>query len=597
MLADAGCRAVVTERSVAHLLPGEAHRTIVVDEPGELRMPSRPPSAPPPLPGDGAYVIYTSGSTGTPRGVVVPRSSLDNHMAWMLRVFPLGGFDRVLQRTSPCFDASVWELLAPLMAGARMVVLPSSARRDPAAIAAHLVTEGITVLQVVPTLLRALLDEPDLQDAVALRRVFSGGEVLTAALREGFHTACRAELVNLYGPTEATIDATSHVSVPGDDRATVPIGRPIDNVAAHVLDGAGNPVPIGVPGRLHLGGAALALGYHGHPRATAARFRPDPFGAAPGGRLLDTGDVVRYRSDGELEFLGRADAQVKVRGHRIEPSEVEAAIDRAAGVDRSLVTVATDDAGESALVAYLVPSDADALGAIVGEAEHDVVDRWREVYREVYAGVGPDDEPELNTVGWVSSFDGARLPADAMTGWRDETVERIRELRPRSVLEIGCGTGLILTQLAPGCERYVGTDFAAEVIELLAAQVGVPGSPLAHVELHRRTADDVADLVGSGFDVVVLNSVVQYFPGARYLREVLERAVRCVRPGGAVFVGDVRNLALLDAFHVAVELARAGPGATVGEVVAAAERRVADEEELVLDPGFFVQLAEELDGV
>jgi amino acid adenylation domain-containing protein len=595
MLDDSASTVVVTERRLVADLPGRA--TIVLDD-------DAPAPEPSPLSGlgtrheplDGAYVIYTSGSTGAPRGVVVPRLALDNHMEWMARAFPLLPEDRVLQRTSPCFDASVWEFFAPLIAGAQLVVLPGPARRDPAAIAATIVTAGITVLQVVPSLLRALLEEPDLLAASELRRVFCGGEVLTADLRDRFHASCRAELVNLYGPTEATIDATAHVSTPGDRHPTVPIGRPVDGVDVHVLDGACQPVPIGVPGRLHLGGVALALGYTGHPAATAERFAPDPFTARPGARLYDTGDVARFRADGELEFLGRADSQAKIRGFRVEPAEVERVIERAPGIRECVVTATADDGGEAQLVGYLVPDAGGDLDGIVDEAEDDVIARWQEVYGQLYAAVRPQDDVELNIVGWNSSIDGAPLSAAEMAGWRDETVARIRELGPRAVLEIGCGTGLILGPLAPDCDRYVGTDFSAPVIDLLATKVAA-GSPLAHVELHQRRADDLADFEGGGFDVVVLNSVVQYFPGVGYLRRVLEQAVRCVRPGGAVFVGDVRNLALLEAFHLQVELARAGDGAPIGEMLATVERRRADEEELLLEPGFFTALADEVPAI
>ncbi|HEX2189531.1 MAG TPA: amino acid adenylation domain-containing protein, partial [Longimicrobiaceae bacterium] len=272
-------------------------------------------------PDDLAYVIYTSGSTGTPKGVMVPHGALASHMAWMQREFPLGPGDRVLQKTPFSFDASVWEFWAPLLAGATLVLAPPGAERDPAGLARLAARERVTVLQAVPTLLRAVLEAGGLERCAALRRLFCGGEALTAELAERARSATGAEVVNLYGPTETCIDATFH-RYDGAAGATVPIGRATDGVRAYVLDGAGEPA---ADGELFLGGAQVARGYLGRPELTAERFVPDPFAGEPGARMYRSGDRARGLATGELEFAGRRDDQVKVRGFRVELGEVEAA--------------------------------------------------------------------------------------------------------------------------------------------------------------------------------------------------------------------------------------------------------------------------------
>ena len=273
-----------------------------------------------------AYAIYTSGSTGAPKGVLVTHAAIANHMRWMHERFPLGVDDGVVQKTPCTFDAAVWEFLAPLLAGARLILAPPGAHQDPASLVRLIADEAATILQMVPTGLRALLDDPGIGRCRSLRRLFCGGEALAPGLAERVFERLGVELVNLYGPTEACIDSTFWVCARG--RPTVPIGVPIDGVRAYVLDRRLQPCPAGVEGELHIAGAGVARGYLERPDLTADRFLPDPFGGEPGGRMYATGDRARLLADGTLEFLGRLDEQVKVRGYRIEPAEIEAALNR-----------------------------------------------------------------------------------------------------------------------------------------------------------------------------------------------------------------------------------------------------------------------------
>ncbi|WP_459826836.1 amino acid adenylation domain-containing protein [Desulfomicrobium salsuginis] len=317
---------------------------------------------PPVLPANAAaYVIFTSGSTGRPKGVLVEQRGVLNRLFWMQSRFPLDERDVILQKTPVSFDVSVWELFWWSWTGASLALLAPGEEKDPAAIVAAIERHGVTVMHFVPSMLRTFLDHlqhhpQDVARLSSLRRVFASGEALTAELAARFnrllHAAHGVELHNLYGPTEATVDVTWQPCSPAVDGAIVPIGRPIDNTRIYILDGQGQPVPIGVTGELFISGVQVARGYVGRPDLTAERFLPDPFN--PPARMYRSGDLARWCPSGEIEYLGRCDDQVKIRGFRIELGEVEAALERCAGVAQAVVRVG-EIGGMPALEAFLVP--------------------------------------------------------------------------------------------------------------------------------------------------------------------------------------------------------------------------------------------------
>jgi amino acid adenylation domain-containing protein/non-ribosomal peptide synthase protein (TIGR01720 family) len=363
MLQDAQPQALLTQASLADTLPPLDAPVLRLDADWPLIARSSPKPLPPGAgPDNLAYVIFTSGSTGQPKGVMVEHRALTNHMLWMQSAFPLTPDDAVLQKTPCSFDASIWEFYAPWLAGGRLVLARQDGHRDPGYMASEIARQRITVLQVVPTLLELLLDTPAFGACDSLQRVFCGGEVLTAELQARFFETLPAELHNLYGPTEACIDAV----VWSCDRAArpprVPIGRPVANVRCYVVDGRRNPVPIGAAGELLIAGAALARGYRNQPGMTAERFIPDPFDPRPGERVYTTGDLVRYRPDGAIEYLGRLDQQLKVHGHRIETGDIEAALTRHPMVAAAAVAIGQDRARGSQLVAYVTGRDGVAPG-------------------------------------------------------------------------------------------------------------------------------------------------------------------------------------------------------------------------------------------
>ncbi|HHM8417962.1 TPA: amino acid adenylation domain-containing protein [Pseudomonas aeruginosa] len=269
-----------------------------------------------------AYVIYTSGSTGKPKGAGNRHSALSNRLCWMQQAYGLGVGDTVLQKTPFSFDVSVWEFFWPLMSGARLVVAAPGDHRDPAKLVALINREGVDTLHFVPSMLQAFLQDEDVASCTSLKRIVCSGEALPAdAQQQVFAKLPQAGLYNLYGPTEAAIDVT-HWTCVEEGKDAVPIGRPIANLACYILDGNLEPVPVGVLGELYLAGRGLARGYHQRPGLTAERFVASPFVA--GERMYRTGDLARYRADGVIEYAGRIDHQVKLRGLRIELGEIEA---------------------------------------------------------------------------------------------------------------------------------------------------------------------------------------------------------------------------------------------------------------------------------
>ena len=355
MLADAGVKILLTQRSVELDLGVNDLDRIYLGKDGQrfLSEPTTPPEhdAQPQHP---AYVIYTSGSTGKPKGVVITHRAICNHMQWMQKEFPLTHGDCVLQKTPISFDASVWEFYAPLLAGACLVLARPNGHKNPLYLIQTIQRHEVTTLQLVPSSLRLLLDEPALAQCHSLKRVFCGGEPLTRDLVERFSARSTADLINLYGPTETCIDATFWVFDRERSTRSVAIGRPISNMESYVLDQSLAAVPVGVCGELYLGGAGLSRGYLRRPDLTAERFVPDPFSREAGARWYRTGDLARYQADGNIVYEGRADRQVKLLGFRIELGEIESCLARHPAVRACAVIVREDRPGRKNLAAYVV---------------------------------------------------------------------------------------------------------------------------------------------------------------------------------------------------------------------------------------------------
>ncbi|WP_274506055.1 amino acid adenylation domain-containing protein [Streptomyces murinus] len=365
VVADEGRGARLRDAEVSVVVPGEPSAV-----PGESdvvpdRRTDGPRTAVPAAsPDDPAYMIFTSGSTGTPKGVVVSHRAIANRLLWMQDAYRLVAGERVLQKTPYTFDVSVWELFWPLLTGATLVLARPGGQRDPGYLAGLVRNERISTVHFVPSMLAVFLDDTEaVASAAGLTRVVCSGEALPADVRNRFFELLPGvELHNLYGPTEAAVDVTAWRCAPGDGD-TVPIGRPIANMRTHVLDARLAEVPLGVTGELYLEGVGLALGYHGRPELTAERFVRHTGADGVTRRLYRTGDLARHRPDGALEYAGRTDHQMKIRGFRVEPGEIEAVLGEHPAVRGCAVLLR----GER-LVAYVVTADdgADAPGTGAG---------------------------------------------------------------------------------------------------------------------------------------------------------------------------------------------------------------------------------------
>jgi amino acid adenylation domain-containing protein len=343
MIADSGADLVLSASRLAPRLATAADppRILLLEQPPT----GQPTTVPVPLTvsSDPAYLIYTSGSTGMPKGVLNSHRGLCNRLDWMQRAFPLDESDAVLHKTPVGFDVSVWELLWPLLAGARLVMAAPGGHRDPAYLGDVIDRRHVTTLHFVPSMLQAFLADTDPGRCASLRRTICSGEELTPATATDFLQRMPGELHNLYGPTEAAIDVTAwHCTEPEmAGRARLPIGRPIQNMRVSVTDPWGNETPIGSSGELVLAGPGIALGYHNDPELTAQRFLPDPEAGATALRYR-TGDLGRWAEDGVIEYLGRIDRQLKMRGIRIEPGEIEAVLLTHPSIAAAAVTVTGD---------------------------------------------------------------------------------------------------------------------------------------------------------------------------------------------------------------------------------------------------------------
>jgi amino acid adenylation domain-containing protein len=358
-----------------------------------------------------AYMIYTSGSTGRPKGALNTHAGIANRLQWMQATYALTPSDRVLQKTPFSFDVSVWELLWPLMVGARLVMAAPGGHRDPRYLVDLIERAGITTIHFVPSMLSTFLEEPDLARCRSLKRVICSGEALSPELLRRATALLDAPLHNLYGPTEAAIDVTSWACDVSQAGANVPIGKPIANTQIYLLDARRQPVPVGVTGELYIGGVGVGRGYLNRPDLTRERFLPDPFtgGAA---RLYRTGDLARFRPDGNIEFLGRIDGQVKIRGFRIELGEIETRLLAYPGVSAA-VAVADDtgsgDKRDTRLIAYVVVAD---RGPDLAASLTEHLARALPDYMVPSAIIALDAMPLLSS----GKIDRSRLPAVPAAG-------------------------------------------------------------------------------------------------------------------------------------------------------------------------------------
>jgi amino acid adenylation domain-containing protein len=596
MIDDARLSLLLTHRDLVQRLPAHDAKLLCVDTAWDQiarESTSRPSSLA--GPNNLAYVIYTSGSTGRPKGTLLEHHSVVNYLTWARQAYDVASGAGAPVNSSIGFDATVTSLFTPLITGRRVELLPETDEIE------HLCRllqseQDFSLVKITPAhldLLSQLLPE---QTVTGQARAFViGGEALTAtqlAFWRNFAPSTR--LINEYGPTETVVGCCVYeVPREGSLRENIPIGRPIANCQLYVLDRHLQPVPIGVAGELYIGGEGVGRGYLKRAELAAERFIRNPFSDQPQSRLYKSGDRVRYLPNGNLEFLGRLDSQVKLRGYRVELGEIESVLAGHAAVDSIVSIVREDQAGGARLVVYVVLRESwttavENVLELAAASQREQITLWEQVFEDSYSSAQAVADSALDFAGWKSSYTGEPIPTGEMREWVDQTVQRIDSYLPRQVWEIGCGTGLLLARLAPNAEKYLGTDFSHAALRR-AEQIGKQVEGLADVQLLPRAADDVTDVAGP-FDTIILNSVVQYFPSMDYLLRVLDGAVERLASGGRIFVGDVRSLPLLESFHGSVEASRASNSLLLAELKTRVQQQISRETELLLDPQFFFAL-------
>ena len=582
IMEDTEMQVLITEKDLVGNLPAATQAKLICLDDSLAQLPDTNPN----VPEDSRSllcILYTSGSTGQPKGVALEHRSVVNYLTWAHGLFQPREFSGMVLGSSICFDLSVFEIFAPLSCGGAIVLaenllaLPSLPAR-----------EQVTFINTVPSAMNALVGVGGVPRSV--RVVTLAGELCTGKLMQDILRIETIEkLYNCWGPCETTIHSSFYLCQRGDTK-NPPIGKPPINTQVYIVDEQMRQVPIGTTGEICLGGDGLARGYYKRPDLTAAKFIGNPFGK---GRIYRTGDLGRYLPDGNIEFVGRIDNQVKVRGFRIELGEVETVLEQHEAVKRAVVLAVRDSKGDNQLVAYMVADPAAVKALAEKQDAVEQIEIWKKLYEETYSQTPVSSDATLNTGGWVSSYTGSQIPEEEMREWVEQTVHRILALKPQHVLELGCGTGMLVARVAPHCESYVGCDISATALNhIRSMQERIPG--LDRVSLHERAAHELSGFEPGTFDTVVINSVIQLFPGVDYLRQVLSGVLPLMKPGGHILLGDLIDHSTLETFQTSLQLYRAGDADSAELVKRRIRHEAAQERDMAVAPAIFPALVREM---
>ncbi|EUC39879.1 hypothetical protein COCMIDRAFT_41693 [Bipolaris oryzae ATCC 44560] len=541
-----------------------------------------------------AYVMFTSGSTGQPKGVMVEHRGIvrlvrDNNLVQYLPDPPV-----MAHMANLAFDASTWEIYAPLLNGGTIVCIGPMAVLDPEVVLQIFRLHHVQSAFMTPTLMGSYAKQlPAIFTGIEMLCV--GGEALEPHHIQSIENVFTGKLVNSYGPTENSAWSTLFL-VTKKERSLngVPIGRALSNSGAYVMDSKLTIVPLGIVGELVVTGDGVARGYT-DPSRDIDRFISITIGGQTV-RAYRTGDFARWRpTDGELEYFGRMDGQVKIRGNRVELSEIEHVLHSHKSVSEAVVVV-QQQGGEARLAAFVTANESTAIAnsqhGNSGESNH--VDAWETKFEsELYSPISVVQPESIGRdfVSWTSMFDGTEIDKGEMNEWLDDTIHTILEThRPDHVLEIGSGTGMILFNLGDGLQSYVGLEPSQKAINFITESVKSMPVLSSKVQMHKATAADVGHLETPIIaSLVIVNSVVQYFPSVEYLFKTVQQLLK-IGTVRTIYFGDIRSYALHREFLVTRSLHIASGKATRADI----QRMVTDmervERELLVDPGFFTSL-------
>ncbi|MBC8034393.1 MAG: amino acid adenylation domain-containing protein, partial [Chitinophagaceae bacterium] len=529
-----------------------------------------------------AYIIYTSGSTGKPKGVMIEHGNTYAFICWCKEEFSQSRFQVVYAGTSMCFDLSVYEIFYPLSIGKPLRIIENGLH-----IGEYLPFDKEVLTNSVPVVVQSLIKEGT--DISNISVMNMAGEPIPLHLQQALD-ASKIEIRNLYGPTEDTTYSTVFRLKNGEP---VLIGKPISNTQVYIVNKDLELVPVGVSGEVCIGGDGLARGYLNRDELTKEKFVKNPFSNEPNARLYKTGDLGRWLPDGNIEYQGRIDDQVKLRGYRIELGEIEAVLQQCTQVSEAVVLIRQEKEETKRLLAYLVP-DRQTVKSKERELYYRQVANWKELYETEYEKTETEEniDPEFNIIGWNDSFTGVPIAPEQMRGWLNDIVEVILSEDPQHVLEIGCGTGLIYYQLAGRVQKYIGTDFSKSSINQVHDRINRKLRNYGDTELKVCAAHEISVLEDEPVDTIIVNSVVQYFPGEEYLSDVVKKSIAILKGEGRIIIGDVRDVRLLELFKSRLLISKLQEKVSVKDFKWSVDQEVLKEEELCFAPGYFYKLQE-----
>ncbi|WP_448702991.1 amino acid adenylation domain-containing protein [Mucilaginibacter sp. AW1-3] len=588
MLSDSGARFLITSKKYTGQFNTEATQLFTDDIwPLLASQPADEPNVN--ITGDQlAYILYTSGSTGRPKGVPIEHQSLANLLLSVQKQPGIASTDVLLSVTTISFDIAALELFLPLITGAKLIITDAATAKDSRLLLKLIQTHQVSIMQATPNTWRMMLESG--WDEKLPLKVLCGGEALPLALAQKLVAKCDS-LWNMYGPTETTIWSTLKQISASD--SVITIGKPIDETVIYILNENNQQVLIGEQGEICIGGKGLARGYLNRPELTADKFITFSNGAETI-RLYKTGDLGKILLNNDIQCFGRIDHQVKISGFRIELGEIENVIQQSGLVSETVILTKEDEDGNKNLVGYAIPA-LDKVKLKEKELYKQQVDSWEKVYDTEYEQSGSqlktdNDGISFDTNVWTDSFTIKTIPVEEMHEWLNDIINVVLAEKPQDLLEIGCGTGLIFYQLAPHIKKYIGTDLSASGINALKHQINKKKEQYPETSLLVCPAHEIELAPAEKIDTILINSVIQYFPGEDYLTEVLAKSISLLNGCGKIIVSDVRNLQLLGLFKTYLTLSRLPADVDIKEFEYLVDQEMLKEEELCVSPEYFYHL-------
>lgn len=530
-----------------------------------------------------AYIIYTSGSTGKPKGVAIKHSSLVNYINWANKYYPYSNNSMgTILHSSVAYDMSITSIFLPLIRGQTILILEENSNLL-SYVSNNDQREEFCFIKLTPSHLKIM----NLQQNVFLHcnSLIIGGEDLHYNVLKSSKIYAR-NIFNEYGPTETTVAVTIYNCNKEQTEGKVPIGKAIDNANIYILDEAQQPVPQGAIGEIYVGGLVLAAGYLNNLNMTKNRFVQNPLFPKRQELFYKTGDLAKCLSDGNILYVGRVDTQVKVSGHRVELEDVNSSIKKLKMVKNAISIL-----HENNIISYII-QEKKITNKVNLKLAKSHIKNWNTVYKNTYKT--DQNESVDDFAGWTNTSNMKQIPTQEMEEWVTETTKRILSLQPLHVLEIGCGTGLILKKIAPHCVSYTATDFSKGAIDTIQS-LKLHNKSLNHVKIMYGEAMDVfCRIKDQKYDLIILNSVIQYFPSIQYLESIIQQALKVIETNGKIFIGDIRHHRLLDMHYAAIYKNRNIKQKESISLDQFIQQCSHYEDELVIDPMYFYQLMKKI---